>query len=102
SRVYIIESILEPNRVIAPSYQTMLVTLKDGRTFAGVKISETSTTLTLGDNQGQKHMLTKSAVEEQHDLAVSTMPEGLEKPLTTEEFVELIAFLVSQKERKTR
>ena len=88
--------------MIAPSYQTMLVTLKDGRTFTGVKIMETDATLTLGDNQGQKHVLAKSAVEEQHEQAVSTMPEGLEKRLTAEEFVDLIAFLVSQKERKTR
>ena len=34
--------------------------------------------------------------------AASTMPEGLEKRLTTEEFVDLVAFLVRQKEAPGR
>jgi putative heme-binding domain-containing protein len=97
SRIYLIESILEPSRTIAPSFETLVVALKDGRLFRGTKVAETNETLTLGDNQGQKHVLAKANIEETHTQPQSTMPDGLEKPLTTEEFVDLIAFLVSQK-----
>ena len=38
ARVYLIESILEPSRTIAPSYETLHVHLKDGRALSGVKI----------------------------------------------------------------
>jgi putative membrane-bound dehydrogenase-like protein len=101
SRIHLIESILEPSRAIAPSYQTWLIVFKDGRQLSGVKMAETEHALTLGDTEGKKHELKKSAIEEQRPLPQSTMPEGLEKRLTPEEFVDLIAFLASRKERKS-
>jgi putative membrane-bound dehydrogenase-like protein len=100
SRIYLVESILEPSRTIAPSYGTLVVALKDGKVFNGVKIAESDTTLTLADNQGQKHVLAKADIEEQQPSPLSTMPEGLEKRFTEDEFIDLIAFLVSQKESR--
>lgn len=98
SRIYIVESILEPSRTIAPSFGTLVVALKSGKIVTGVKIAETETTLTLADNQGQKLEVKKSDIDEQQASPLSTMPEGLEKRFTEEEFVDLIAFLVSQKD----
>jgi putative membrane-bound dehydrogenase-like protein len=100
SRIHLIESILEPSRAIAPGYQTLVVVLKDGRVLTGVKVAETATTFTLGNIRGEKLLVAKADVDEQQPHAVSTMPEGLDRLLTTEEFVDLIAFLVSQKERR--
>jgi putative heme-binding domain-containing protein len=101
-RIYLIESILEPSRTIATGFQTTSVFLKDGRTLSGIVISEEDETITLGDNEGRKHVLAKKDVEEQRAQAVSTMPEGLEKRLTADEFVDLIAFLASQKDTRPR
>jgi putative heme-binding domain-containing protein len=98
SRIYLVESILEPSRTIAPSFGTLVVMLKNGKVLTGVKVTETETTFTLADNQGQKHLLAKADIEEQQPSPLSTMPEGLEKRLTENEFVDLIAFLVNQKE----
>lgn len=92
------ESILEPSRTIAPSYGTVVVTLKNGKTLTGVKVTETEKSLTLADNQGQKHELARADIEEQQASPLSTMPEGLEKRLSEAEFVDLIAFLVSQQQ----
>jgi putative heme-binding domain-containing protein len=100
ARIYLIESILEPSRTIAPSFGTRVVSLKNGQVLTGVTVTETQTTLTLADNQGQKHMLAKADIEESRSLPVSTMPEGLEKHFTENEFIDLIAFLVSQKEER--
>jgi putative heme-binding domain-containing protein len=97
ARIHLIESILEPSRTIAPSYETVLVLLKDGRIVAGTRIAETAETLTLGDNQGQKHALARASIEQVRAQAASTMPEGLEKQLTADDFVDLIAFLVNEK-----
>lgn len=97
SRIYLVESILEPSRTIAPSFETLLVALKNGQVRTGVRIAETEESLTIGDNQGQKHVLNKADIEEKRPQPVSTMPEGLEKRLTPEEFLDLIAFLVSQR-----
>jgi hypothetical protein len=60
-------------------------------------VAETATTFTLGNIRGEKVLVTKADVDEQQAHRVSTMPEGLERMLTADEFVDLIAFLVSQK-----
>jgi putative heme-binding domain-containing protein len=96
-RAYLIESILEPSRTVAPSYETVAVALVDGRVLTGVRTGETGTSLTLADAEGKTHLLAKSEIEAQRTQASSLMPDGLEKPLTPEEFIDLIAFLAGQK-----
>jgi putative heme-binding domain-containing protein len=96
-RAYLIESILEPSRTVAPSYELLSVALSDGRILSGVRTAETGASLTLADAEGKTHVLAKSAIEAQRTQASSLMPDGLEKPLTPEEFVDLIAFLAQQK-----
>jgi putative membrane-bound dehydrogenase-like protein len=101
SRIYLVESILEPSRTIAPSFGTLRVSLNNGKELVGVRVAETEKTLTLADQQGQKHVVTKTDIEKQQTSPVSTMPDGLEKRLTEDEFVDLIAFLVSQKDNRS-
>src|SRR5262249_52992248 len=102
ARVHLIGSILEPSRAVAPGYQTMVVTLKDGRVLTGVKAAETVEALTLGDSQGKRHVLARSEIDQERPHALSTMPEGLERALSVDEFVDLIAFLASQKADRPR
>jgi putative heme-binding domain-containing protein len=101
-RIHLIESVLQPSRTIAPGYQTIAVTLKGGRVLTGVRVAETEDTLTFADAQGNKHVLRKSSIEEQQPQLVSVMPEGLEKPLSVDEFVDLIAFLGGLKGDRSR
>ena len=75
--------------------------LESGQVLSGVKVAESETMLTLVDNQGQKQLVAKADIEEQKASPLSTMPEGLEKRITEEEFVDLIAFLASLKESRT-
>lgn len=100
ARIYLIESLLQPSRTIAPSYETLQVELKDGRILTGVRMAETADQLTLGDAKGDKHLLPRSKIDTVRPVAISTMPEGLERTLSADDFVDLIAFLVSQKETK--
>ncbi len=97
SRIHLIESILEPSRTIAPSFETELVALKNGRVLTGARVAETTETLTLGDDKGEKHVLAKSQIEQRRAQPLSTMPADLDKQFTVEEFIDLIAFLASQK-----
>jgi len=97
SRIHIIESILEPNRAIAPAFRNLSVRLKDGQELTGVRVAETESVLTLGDAQSQSHALKKEQIEELQILELSIMPEGLESALTDVEFVDLVEFLAGQK-----
>jgi putative heme-binding domain-containing protein len=102
SKVYIVESILEPSRAISPSFETTAVTLKNGKVISGVKVAETEAAITLVDNQAQKHVLPRTEIDEQRKVPISTMPEGLDKRFTEDEFVDLISFLVNLKETRGR
>lgn len=54
------------------------------------------------DNQGKKHSLRKADIEESKAHLQSIMPDGLEKSLSLDEFVDLIAFLTSEKQTTGR
>lgn len=99
-KVYIVESILQPSRTIAPSYESTTLVLKDGRVLVGVKTAETNAAITLVDNQAKKYEIMRSDVDEQQRSPLSTMPDGLERTLTEDEFVDLVSFLVNLKEAK--
>ncbi len=98
SKIHLIESLLEPSRTVAPSFGTSLLALSNGQVLAGVVLDEDESTVTIGDKDGKTHSIDKSEVEERRLQSLSTMPDGLEKRLTEREFIDLIAFLVSQKE----
>lgn len=97
SRIHLIESILEPSRTVAPSYATHSLVLENGRILSGIKVEEKRATLVIGDNQGKLNEVAKSQIEQLIRQPTSTMPEGLEKKMTDREFLDLIAFLESQK-----
>jgi putative heme-binding domain-containing protein len=97
ARITIVESILEPSRSVAPGYESVTVALADGRVLSGVRAAETDRTLTLGDGEGRRHEIPKREIESRRRQPKSTMPDGLEKRLTAEEFVDLVAYLAAQK-----
>jgi quinoprotein glucose dehydrogenase len=97
SRIAIIESILEPNRSVAPGFESVTLALADGRVIGGVRVAETDDALTIGDREGRAHTIPKGDIEARTRQSQSTMPDGLEKRLTPDEFVDLIAYLVGQK-----
>jgi putative heme-binding domain-containing protein len=97
SRVFIIESLLEPSRSISPAFTAMVVELKDGKVLTGLRLAETATTLTIADQQGKKHDIPLTAIEARRPHPQSVMPDGLERTLTADEFADLVAFLAIQK-----
>ena len=97
SRIYLIESILEPSRAIAPSYGTYVVVTTNGQVHTGVKTSETADVMTLGTTEGKIIEIVLREIEAIRRQEKSTMPEDVEKRLSEREFLDLIAFLLSQK-----
>lgn len=97
ARITIIEAILEPSRSIAPSFESLAVALKDGRVLNGVRVAETAQVLTLGDQEGRQQTIAKADIETVAHQAKSIMPDGLEKRLSPQEFLDLVAYLSSQK-----
>jgi putative heme-binding domain-containing protein len=97
TRDYLIESILDPNKVVAQGFQTSLLKLKDGTVKMGFVTSEADGVIELRDIAGQASKLKRADVTEETHLPNSMMPPGLAAGLTVEDFTSLIEYLVSLK-----
>jgi putative heme-binding domain-containing protein len=97
SRDYLIESVLDPNKVVAQGFQTSLIKLKDGNAKIGFVTNEADGVIELRDIAGQVSRIKRADVAEETHLPNTMMPPGLGTDLTLEDFTSLIEYLVSLK-----
>lgn len=65
----------------------------DGLAISGMLAAETATSVTIIDQQAQKHVLLRNNLDLLAMSAVSMMPEGLERELSPADLNHLIAYL---------
>lgn len=97
TRDYLIDSILEPNKVVAQGFQTSLFTMNDGSAKMGFVTAEADGIVTVRDIAGQASQIKRTDVAKEDHLPNSLMPPGLAGSLTIGEFTSLIDYLVSLK-----
>jgi putative heme-binding domain-containing protein len=91
-------SILDPSREIAPQFATHEVTTKDDQTYSGLLIGhDADGSVTLITAEGKAVIVPGGRVSSNTPSKTSLMPEGLERALTTQDFRDLMAFLLSLK-----
>jgi quinoprotein glucose dehydrogenase len=93
-RRHLLESILAPSAQVAPGFENVLVSLHDGRDFAGTIRSEDERTLTLSGTEEGDVRLEKRAIAAR-TRGLSAMPEGLREFLTRRELRDLVEYLAS-------
>src|ERR1051326_374892 len=91
-RRYLLESIVFPNRQIAQGYESVLVTLKNDESYAGVFKSETESNLVINTPQSGLVTVKKSDIEIRQK-SLSPMPEGMAQILNKRDLRDLVAFL---------
>lgn len=89
----ILQSILEPNRDVAPQFLGTLLELKDGTTFTGIMLAEAGFDL-YRDLTGKDRFFKKGDIVKRTELKTSLMPTGLTAMMTDEELRDLLAFLM--------
>jgi len=95
-REYLLESIVLPNKQIAPGFDSVMVTMKNDDSFAGVLKSETPTELVLNTPQTGLVTVKKSDIQSRQK-ALSPMPEGMAQILSKQDLRDLVEFLSNQK-----
>jgi putative heme-binding domain-containing protein len=93
-RAEILESIVDPSKVISDQYRSSHITTFDGKTFIGLA-AEQGGTITILIQDGSKVTIKASDVESRFASLVSVMPEKLLDELTKEEIADLFAYLES-------
>jgi quinoprotein glucose dehydrogenase len=96
-RDYLLESIVDPNKVIAKGFDTVVLDLKNGKTVSGVLKEETGKEIRLMTAEAKLIVVLKADVEER-TTGKSAMPEDLIKKLTRSELRDLVEFLANLKE----
>lgn len=87
--------ILDPNRAVEPRFGEYVVATSDGRVLAGILESENDEAVVLRAAENKRQSIPRSQIHELRASGKSIMPEGVEKQITPEQMVDLIAFLKS-------
>ena len=96
TREYILESIVFPNKQIAQGFETTVLTLKNGTTYAGILKSETATALEINSPEDGLVKVNKTDIKSR-DRGLSGMPEELRQIVSREDIRNLVEFLSSSK-----
>ncbi len=98
TREHLLEAIVKPNAHIAPGFDTLVVTLKNGDSAAGIVSSETPTTLALRNSENKEVTVKKSDIAKREG-APSGMPEIYGTILTKSQLRDVVEYMVSLKEK---
>jgi putative heme-binding domain-containing protein len=91
----LLESILEPSKVIDPKYHNSQYSLADGRVIAGrtMSVSKERISVETDPLTGKFVSIPRADIMESRTSEISPMPQGLLNTLTREEILDLIAYL---------
>jgi putative heme-binding domain-containing protein len=91
----LLESIIEPSKIISDQYQNHTVFLKDGEVLIGKLVTDSDDEVVVETDRvaGTKEKMSRSNVEQIKPAALSPMPEGLMNVLSKEEILDLLAYL---------
>jgi putative membrane-bound dehydrogenase-like protein len=93
----ILESILFPSNSLARDYETHAIETADGQSYLGVIRASLPDVLVFADVGAQEHRIAHSQITANTTLTTSLMPQGLDKALTEQQLMDLVAFLRSRK-----
>ena len=97
NRQQILESLLEPSRIIDPKFLTIQVETTRGRVFTGLLVEKTAAKVVLKDNEHKLIELPRQEIELLVPQQKSLMPELLLRDMTREQVADLLEFLSSLK-----
>jgi quinoprotein glucose dehydrogenase len=95
-RDYILESIVYPNKHLAEGYESVVVALRSGTTYAGTVKRETETELEVNSPEDGLLLIKKSDIKAR-EKGLSAMPEELRQVLTKRDLRDLVEFLATLK-----
>jgi len=97
SRREVLESILEPSKVISEQYQNFTILKKDGTDETGRIVDEDDQQVVIQPSPllPDRIAIKKSDITERRASKISPMPEGLANAFTADELLDLLAYLES-------
>ena len=97
SDVELVESILEPSKVIKKGYEPVTIATDDGRTITGLLVEERPDAVVLRDpaQDGKPVTIARDRIEQRRKGGPSLMPAGLVNALASrQQFLDLVRYLM--------
>jgi quinoprotein glucose dehydrogenase len=95
-RDYLLESIVDPNKQIAQGFETVILTLTNGKVVSGIVKSEDAREVKLMTAEGQLLTVPRVKIDERA-RGKSAMPEDVVKHLSRRDLRDLVEFLANLK-----
>jgi len=89
---YLLDSILQPSKIIKENYHSLVVASSDGKVHSGIKVRQNGDELVLRTADDTLDVIPAATIEDQKQGG-SLMPEGLPDQMTRQELVDLVRFL---------
>ena len=99
SKEALFTSLLDPSAGVSHNYETYALVTLDGNIITGIKINETKDEVTLRTAEGIDKTVTQSNVDELIKTGVSLMPADLQRLLSVQELVDIVAYLSALKKK---
>lgn len=100
AKVDLLQSLLEPSKVIDRKYASWVAQTDSGKVFTGLLIRENAKEVVLRDAQGKDAVIPRGELDVLEVSEKSLMPDGMLRDLTAQEAADLLAYLVELKSRR--
>lgn len=88
--------VIDPSRSVEGNFKLYTVLTYDGQVLSGTLASESKTAIDLFDAQGKRRAVLREDIESMVASRKSIMPEGFEKQISNDEFIDLLEFLTDR------
>ncbi len=96
SKAQILDSILEPSKVIDPKYVSYIVLTSDGKSQTGLLVDRKQHMIALRNAKDEEVRIPSDTIEELAPQRQSIMPELLLKDMTAQQVADLLEFLATR------
>jgi len=96
----VLEDVLDPNRNVDGAFRTTILATTDGQLISGLLLRTEGEVVVLADAAGKEVRVPKSKVDAQKTSPLSPMPANFDEVLKEEEFYQLLAFLLAQRQKE--
>ena len=93
---HIIQSMLEPNAIVAEGFSLQSISTRDGKSYAGILKEETNRVLTLVQPDGLPVGIDKESIVARETVHTSVMP-SFDRLLSPQQMADVVAWLLSQR-----
>jgi putative heme-binding domain-containing protein len=97
-RMWLLATLLQPSRDMAPQFTPWLIVTKDGKQYTGLPRRKGGNSEAYLGADGREFTLKKAEIEFHQESSVSIMPADLLQQFTLQELADLVAFLMEAPE----